>query len=271
MFPRSRVEANRRVAEALVRVSGARTARIAETLGTLCTYAQGIGSAAILTDSGERHTAELVCGRVGGPLVVCDVGANVGGWASVVLGVCGDRADVHCFEPAPDSFAELEQRYRNVPRVHTWNLGLSDRGGHAHLFADSRVSTVASLYAGSLETAGRRPATKTTVSLATLDQFCESESIARIDLLKIDVEGAELAVLRGAQRLLEQRRIRFVQFEFGYPAIHAGTHIRSFYDVLPEFDMYRVAPRGLIALGSYRPSLENFVSTTNYLAAGAWT
>ena len=271
MFPRTRVEANRRVAEALVRISNAPIARVAETLGTLCTYAQGIGSASILTDSGERHAVKLVCERVGGQLVVFDVGANVGGWTAVVLEVCGDRAAVHCFEPAPDSFAGLEQRYRNARRVHTWNLGLSDRGGHAQLFADSRASSVASLYAGSLETAGRRQATSTTVSLATLDQFCESESIERIDLLKIDAEGADLAVLRGAQRLLERRRIRFIQFEFGHPAVHAGTHMRSFYDALPEFDLYRVVPRGLIALGPYRTSLENFVSATNYLAVGRST
>ena len=87
MFPRTRVEANRRVAEALVRISNAPIARVAETLGTLCTYAQGIGSASILTDSGERHAVELVCERVGGQLVVFDVGANVGGWTAVALGV----------------------------------------------------------------------------------------------------------------------------------------------------------------------------------------
>lgn len=142
------------------------------------------------------------------------------------------------------------------------------RGGHAELFSDSPVSGLASFYAGSLEARGRPIVTSTTVSLTTLDNFSERQKIERIDFLKIDVEGAELAVLRGARRLLAERRIRFIQFEFGYPAIDSATHMRSFYDALPDFDMYRVVPRGLIALGPHRTSLENFVSTTNYLAVG---
>jgi FkbM family methyltransferase len=268
VFPRTRVEANRRVAEALVRISNAPIARVAETLGTLCTYAQGIGSASIFTDSGERRAAELVCARVQGPLVAVDVGANVGSWTSALLAVCGDRASIHCLEPAQDSFTQLEQRYRDLPRVHTWNLGLSDRGGQAQLFSDEPLSGLASVYNGSLESRGRNAVTSTTVTLTTLDEFCKREEIERIDFLKIDVEGAELAVLRGAGRLLDERRIQFIQFEFGHPAIHAGTHMRNFYDALPDFDIYRVVPRGLIALGPYRTSLENFVSATNYLAVG---
>lgn len=262
----SRAEVNGRVAELLIRAASAPIARAADTLATLCTYAQGIGSAAISTDGGERHAADLVRQRVKGPLVVFDVGANVGNWTSGLLAVCAGSASVHCFEPAPASYRELERRYRSAPTVQTWNLGLSDSDGPAELFSDSPMSVVASLYPGSLETAGSRAASSTTIRLTTVDRFCAREEIERIDFLKIDVEGGELAVLRGAQRFLDERRIRFVQFEFGYAALHAGTHLQSFYAALADFDIYRVVPRGLIPLGSYRPRLENFVSATNYLA-----
>lgn len=56
--------------------------------------------------------------------------------------------------------------------------------------------------------------TPTTVSALTLDSFCVSAGVNRVDVLKIDTEGHDLEVLQGAHRLLCERRIRFVYFEF---------------------------------------------------------
>jgi hypothetical protein len=57
----------------------------------------------------------------------------------------------------------------------------------------------------------------------TLDIYCEERGIARIDLLKIDVEGAELQVLQGAQEMLRARRIGCVAFEFGQATFDMGN------------------------------------------------
>ncbi len=61
------------------------------------------------------------------------------------------------------------------------------------------------------------------VEAITLDTCCERHNIAAIDLLKIDVEGAEYQVLRGAQRMLASQKIRCLTFEFGQTTFDMGN------------------------------------------------
>ena len=60
------------------------------------------------------------------------------------------------------------------------------------------------------------------VEVQTGDAYCTRHRIERIDLLKIDVEGAEHLVLRGFERMLHERRIEVIQFEYGLANIY--TH-----------------------------------------------
>jgi hypothetical protein len=57
----------------------------------------------------------------------------------------------------------------------------------------------------------------------TLDLYCERNGVADIDLLKVDVEGAEFQVLVGARRMLGARRVRCVTFEFGQTTFDMGN------------------------------------------------
>jgi hypothetical protein len=61
------------------------------------------------------------------------------------------------------------------------------------------------------------------VPAATADLYCERNGIEEIDLLKVDVEGAEFQVLVGARRLLKERRVRCVTFEFGQTTFDMGN------------------------------------------------
>jgi hypothetical protein len=103
------------------------------------------------------------------------------------------------------------------------------------------------------------------VRITTVDDFCQSNGIDRIHLLKLDVEGYELKVLEGASRLLAARAIDFIQFEFGGCNIDSRTYFRDFFDMLaPQYSVYRVVKDGLKEIISYSETLEVF-TTTNYL------
>jgi hypothetical protein len=103
------------------------------------------------------------------------------------------------------------------------------------------------------------------VVTTTVDEFCSSRGIEAVDLLKVDAEGHDLAVLEGAATMLREARIAFVQFEFGGGNIDARTFIRDFLHVLGgSYAVSRVLFDGLEPV-VYSEREEVFV-TANYLA-----
>jgi hypothetical protein len=103
------------------------------------------------------------------------------------------------------------------------------------------------------------------VSVASLDDFCKRHSIRSIDLLKLDAEGHELPILRGASGLLRDGAIRAIQFEFGGCDLDSDTTLRDFFDLLsPNYEIFRILRNGLRPV-TYSERWEIFM-TTNFLA-----
>lgn len=162
-----------------------------------------------------------------GAVTILDVGANFG-VLTVLMGELAQNARIYAFEPHPQTFKAL---VRNVSAN-----GLSERVS----FIESAVGASNGAVAF-LETAS--PATNRIadnddqalrVRLTTIDTFCRENDLAAIDFLKIDVEGAELEVLRGAAASFEKKLVRRGMIEicpgnlkqFGISVID----LRSFFD-----------------------------------------
>jgi hypothetical protein len=104
------------------------------------------------------------------------------------------------------------------------------------------------------------------VTVQSLDHWIKnSENPPLPNILKMDVEGHELDVLIGAQKLL--KTIDIIQFEFGGCNIDTRTFFQDFWYFLLErnFALFRITPRGVMLVNSYKESDEIF-STTNYIA-----
>jgi FkbM family methyltransferase len=125
---------------------------------------------------------------------IVDVGANVGDTVAR-FAAAFPEARIFAIEPAPDTYARLEQRYRDDPRVITKCVAFSSEAGTGQL--DLSVPS----------TFRRLGNVGTTVELTTLDTFCTNNEIGRIDLLKIDTEGHDLEVITGGSLVLTRTTI----------------------------------------------------------------
>jgi hypothetical protein len=105
------------------------------------------------------------------------------------------------------------------------------------------------------------------VDVVNLDDYCAQRGVDHIDLLKIDVEGFELNVLRGASRLLEGQRINAIQFEFNEMNVIGRTFLEDFMARLePTHGMFRVLPHGLMPLRRQRHWLNEQFAYQNIVA-----
>ena len=136
---------------------------------------------------------------------VIDVGANLGLFSLAVLGI-EPSATVHMFEPSPIPRRYLQQTLeRNdlEDRVRLNATAVSGEAGEASFLVHAAKSSACDGFR-ELGYAAAGDATEITVETTTLDLYVRQCKIDRVDLIKLDAEGAELFILRGAATTLKQ-------------------------------------------------------------------
>jgi FkbM family methyltransferase len=144
--------------------------------------------------------------------IAVDVGANVGYMARVLADRVGPKGRVIAFEPHPEIFADLAWNTSGTP-VEPVEAAASERAGTAQLripraFANNRGIASLEATGDSVEEVA-----VPTVSLDTI-----LSDIAKIGVMKIDIEGHELSALRGSEAMLREGRVRDIVFEEHDPA-----------------------------------------------------
>ncbi len=197
--------------------------------------------------SGERHLIDDLLPQWLGPEpVIFDVGAHTGTYSRHLVERFPD-AQVHAFEPNPKSRAMFDNE-RGLVNLHP--IGLGSKPGTLTLFdrIDDSGSAHASLYPSVMSEIHHVGQVETDVTISTLDLVCGELGVERIDFLKIDVEGHELAVLTGSERMLAGGAIGLIQFEFNEMNVFSRTYLRDFRALLPDHTFYRLLPNGLLPL-----------------------
>jgi FkbM family methyltransferase len=189
--------------------------------------------------------------------IIFDVGANVGRWSQQARALFPTAA-IHAFEPLPTAFAQLER----IDGIRAHQAALGAAPGTATLHYDPELTILSSLH----DRAGVGLAETTAVEVTTLDDFADAHGIERIDFLKIDVEGHERDVLRGAARRLARAEIGVVQFEYGGTYLDAGVRLREVVELFPPaYTVARVVPWGLMPITEQDLREESF-ALSNYVA-----
>lgn len=232
-------------------------------------YLMGIGAGAHASSSGEVGILRSLYAYGKAPFTILDVGANQGQFLRLALRETDAAVtQIHCFEPSMTAFAILSEAFADSGNVRLNNFGLGASKGEAILYFDEPGSGLASLTQRRLDHFGISHDRSESVILETVDAYCEVGGIDEITLLKIDVEGHELDVLRGASSMFAKRSIGAATFEFGGCNIDTRTFFQDYWYFFRDAGMklYRVTPSGyLYPIQAYREAMEQMV-TTNFVA-----
>ena len=138
--------------------------------------------------------------------VLLDVGANYGLLSCGLAGRHSENVEFHLFEPNAGLIPSIRRSVALYPsmRCQINCSAVSDRVGTVVFAIDETQSGASHISEGS----------GAAVQSTTIDHYLDEEGIDTVALLKVDVEGYELAALRGARRSLERKRIRAIYFEY---------------------------------------------------------
>jgi FkbM family methyltransferase len=161
-----------------------------------------------------------------------DVGANVGYYTLLAASLVGRRGRVLAFEPSPYAFDRLVDAItrNNLSQVCAIQSGLGDGSGERRLFLPSERGNHSP---SMVPNGGGRPIN---VSVQQLDDWLTEHEVDCVDLMKIDVEGFEPNVIRGAAKYIQQGKVRAILCEFNtYWLETNGCSSPQLYDLLTSF------------------------------------
>jgi len=205
-------------------------------------------------------------------LMVClDVGANVGKYTQLLLSET--NSEIISFEPLKEAFKELQKIENEYPnRLKVFNYAIGEESANLELnFSDEKSEKATfSNDIDKLSFFDHEKNKKVMTDVVTLDSFfLENSSLINkkdIDLIKIDTEGFELEVIKGAKNTIENKRPKYIQLEFNWHQLFKNHSMYKFSKYLTNYELFQILPFGkkLIKVDPTRPEtnifhLSNFV------------
>ena len=186
---------------------------------------------------------------------IFDVGAHIGNVTAVYRSLF-PTATIHAFEPYPESFQALKTRFHSDPLVKPHAAAVSDSAGviEMNLNADTYTNSIFKSATQGAEFWGEnRLDTREIIKVptTTIDDYCRNHAIQTIDILKLDIQGAELKALQGARSILESGRVDLVYMELLLAPTYQGQP--AFEDYLHFFNEV-----GYTLLDLFNPTRKNF-------------
>lgn len=193
-----------------------------------------------------------------------DVGANVGEWSDLVVHAGNNRKCGIMVEPSESAIEKLRERFAKAKDLRIIQAAVSDFRGEALFYDEGDAGETSSLLKCH-HSFGRR-LTPVKIPVTTLDEEARAAEMASVDLVKIDTEGSDFHVIRGAKDLLERMAIGLLQFEYNGAWAYAGSTLGCAIAYLEEraYKVYLIRTTGLHPL-NYRRWGE-YYRTSNFLA-----
>jgi len=198
--------------------------------------------------------------------IVFDVGAAQGEWSRQAFSE-KKNITIYAFEPIAEHAEELSRQFSSH-LMNVYNLALGSKKEVSNFYFCPEMSVLSGLHFRSiLSEQFSFSSSIREVQVDTIDSIANQLGLKHIDFLKIDTEGNELAVIRGASIFLQNKAVRVIQFEYGACYRDSKTTLREVYNLLQAYNysVFRITSDGLIYINEWKEELENY-NYSNYLA-----
>lgn len=161
--------------------------------------------------------------------IVLDIGANIGSFTIFLASIA---AEVHAFEPSPYNFKELQENTKHLDNISLYEMALSNELGYNTLHICPTDNGMNRLYNSKWCKGGEKIEGIITITLDYLHQKSNGLDNNKVGFIKIDVEGYEYHVIRGAINTIK-RDHPVIMMEWHPPSLEeAGTDPREFYNFM---------------------------------------
>ena len=177
------------------------------------------------------------------PKTIFDVGANKGDWAAFFLSSKEWNGKIIMIEPGVFAFDKILSRFGGDDRALAFNIGFSNCMGYATFYEELSGGEKSSFL--QVQTVHAEP--RESVQIQTVDYFISQNNLSEIDLLKIDCEGLDFNVVRGASEMLKIGKIKVIQFEYSRDWVVSGNTLKACFRFFEDFgySVYLLSNKGL--------------------------
>jgi FkbM family methyltransferase len=213
-------------------------------------------------ESGEAFFIKSILAPTA-PKLCIDIGANVGNYTCELLRATA--AKEISFEPLPGPFKSMQEQVTAFSdRVILENKGVGAANQKLTIHFSPNALSHASFSEEVKKVSYVSNEEQLLVPVVSLDSYCQEHQINQIDFIKIDTEGFEDEVFKGAARVFRDIKPRFIQIEFNYHQLFRNTSLNYFAELLPDYQVFQLLPNGWISRDPRSP-LSNIFEFSNFV------
>ena len=185
-----------------------------------------------------------------------DVGANQGDWTAEVIKCTGQRANIICVEPDPKNANYVRERFRNSSQIQIIEAAISEKTGLATFTLGNGDYSGAGYLGKSDEGRGAME-----VSVATLESICKELGLTYLDMVKADIEGEEIAMLKGGESLFRSQSIGIIQIEYNSTWLRTNRRMKEVFEFAHDYgySILAATPLGFAEYPVYGEGLEDYM------------
>ncbi len=170
--------------------------------------------------------------------IIFDIGAN-SGQISLRYHSLYPSAIIYAFEPFPGMYNTLCENIQQIENISTHQVAIGERKGKSIFFVNHNVDTNSLLEPQKTGLSSDKQVVnkdRIEVDVISIDEFCEINLINNIDILKLDIQGGELAALHGAKKMLKAKNIKLIYTEAYFRKQYVDQPL--FHDISTYLEQY---------------------------------